>query len=195
MVEIEPTGHVAGTSRIGRRKCCYLPLGAIPCFKRTFKICSQPLNWTELKFSTRVFQWSVHSTGTVWAPTDLVCCSSSSRAADASNQWTRRVTGSTCCRSVEFMCCEQAFTYLLTCWWLGEREDVQKKTFTKWINARLTSWPRPLWPRPQLSIISDLYEDLRDGTHLLALLQTLTAIPLVSLVCIYLQTVGDYVGY
>ena len=59
---------------------------------------------------------------------------------------------------------------------LDEREDVQKKTFTKWINARLTS-PRP---HAQLSIISDLYEDLRDGAHLLALLQTLTAIPLVS---------------
>jgi len=68
--------------------------------------------------------------------------------------------------------------YLLAA--VDEREDVQKKTFTKWINARLSS-PRPHSLHAQLSIITDLYEDLRDGTCLLALLQTLTAIPLVSI--------------
>ena len=54
----------------------------------------------------------------------------------------------------------------------GEREDVQKKTFTKWINARLSAYSQP--------IITDLFDDFRDGTHLLALLEILTGIPLVS---------------
>uniref|UniRef100_T1IRG4 Protein detached n=1 Tax=Strigamia maritima TaxID=126957 RepID=T1IRG4_STRMM len=47
-----------------------------------------------------------------------------------------------------------------------EREDVQRKTFTKWINLQLAKIKFPL--------INDLYYDLRDGTRLLALLQVLT---------------------
>jgi len=56
---------------------------------------------------------------------------------------------------------------------LDEREDVQKKTFTRWLNARLSV----IGTQP---IIVDLFEDLRDGKHLLALLEHLTGIPLVS---------------
>lgn len=46
-----------------------------------------------------------------------------------------------------------------------EREDVQKKTFTKWINSQLVKANQPL--------IKDLFEDLRDGTSLLSLLEIL----------------------
>ncbi|KAK6187729.1 hypothetical protein SNE40_005688 [Patella caerulea] len=49
-----------------------------------------------------------------------------------------------------------------------EREDVQKKTFTKWINSQLQRGGRPL--------ISDLFEDLRDGNALLSLLEVLSAL-------------------
>jgi len=54
---------------------------------------------------------------------------------------------------------------------VDEREDIQKKTFMKWINARLSIPSQP---------ITDLFDDLRDGTRLLALLEILTGIPLVS---------------
>ena len=54
---------------------------------------------------------------------------------------------------------------------VDEREDIQKKTFTKWINARLSIHSQP---------ITDLFDDLRDGTRLLTLLEILTGIPLVS---------------
>lgn len=47
-----------------------------------------------------------------------------------------------------------------------ERQDVQKKTFTKWINSHLSKGNVPL--------IDDLYYDLRDGNRLLALLEMLT---------------------
>jgi len=47
-----------------------------------------------------------------------------------------------------------------------EREDVQKKTFTKWINAQFT--------KTNQDHIGDLFEDLRDGTQLLSLLQILS---------------------
>ena len=57
---------------------------------------------------------------------------------------------------------------------VDEGEEVQKKTFTKWINARLSAHSQP--------IIVDLFDDLRDGKHLLALLEILTGIPLVSTV-------------
>ncbi|XP_069746216.1 dystrophin isoform X6 [Narcine bancroftii] len=46
-----------------------------------------------------------------------------------------------------------------------EREDVQKKTFTKWINAQLVKAGKPL--------IKDLFTDLRDGRRLLELLEGL----------------------
>ncbi|XP_055384433.1 dystrophin, isoforms A/C/F/G/H-like [Condylostylus longicornis] len=47
-----------------------------------------------------------------------------------------------------------------------ERQDIQKKTFTKWINSQLTKTKTPL--------VKDLFQDLRDGHRLLVLLGTLT---------------------
>ncbi|XP_024083561.1 dystrophin-like isoform X3 [Cimex lectularius] len=47
-----------------------------------------------------------------------------------------------------------------------EREDVQKKTFAKWINSQLA--------KKKCSPISDLVVDLQDGTNLLTLLEILT---------------------
>ncbi|XP_055309630.1 dystrophin, isoforms A/C/F/G/H-like, partial [Sitodiplosis mosellana] len=47
-----------------------------------------------------------------------------------------------------------------------ERQDVQKKTFTKWINSQLSKTTCPL--------VIDLFEDLRDGHRLLSLLEVLT---------------------
>ncbi|XP_041352153.1 dystrophin-like isoform X2 [Gigantopelta aegis] len=51
-----------------------------------------------------------------------------------------------------------------------EREDIQKKTFTKWINSQLSKAHRPL--------IGELFTDLRDGTHLLSLLEVLSGLSL-----------------
>nr|XP_032522225.1 dystrophin, isoforms A/C/F/G/H-like isoform X6 [Danaus plexippus plexippus] len=48
-----------------------------------------------------------------------------------------------------------------------EREDVQKKTFAKWINSQLAKQGKPL--------VNDLFQDLRDGEVLLSLLEILTA--------------------
>ncbi|CAL4088021.1 unnamed protein product, partial [Meganyctiphanes norvegica] len=47
-----------------------------------------------------------------------------------------------------------------------EREDVQKKTFAKWINSQLAKGQHPP--------VTDLFYDLRDGTRLLQLLEVLT---------------------
>ncbi|XP_037944329.1 dystrophin, isoforms A/C/F/G/H-like [Teleopsis dalmanni] len=47
-----------------------------------------------------------------------------------------------------------------------ERQDIQKKTFTKWINSHLG--------KTQCPQINDLFTDLRDGNRLLALLSVLT---------------------
>ncbi|TMW54019.1 hypothetical protein DOY81_000887, partial [Sarcophaga bullata] len=47
-----------------------------------------------------------------------------------------------------------------------ERQDIQKKTFTKWINSHLI--------KTQCSPVNDLFLDLRDGHRLLALLSVLT---------------------
>ncbi|XP_066986137.1 dystrophin-like isoform X4 [Macrobrachium rosenbergii] len=47
-----------------------------------------------------------------------------------------------------------------------EREDIQKKTFAKWINSQLV--------KGQHAPVTDLFYDLRDGTRLLALLEVLT---------------------
>ncbi|XP_059471691.1 dystrophin, isoforms A/C/F/G/H isoform X3 [Neocloeon triangulifer] len=47
-----------------------------------------------------------------------------------------------------------------------EREDVQKKTFAKWMNSYLAKGGQPL--------VNDLFIDLRDGTRLLSLLEILT---------------------
>ncbi|XP_055532577.1 dystrophin, isoforms A/C/F/G/H isoform X7 [Wyeomyia smithii] len=49
---------------------------------------------------------------------------------------------------------------------IDERQDVQKKTFTKWINGYLAKSNTP--------VINDLFEDLRDGHALLSLLEILT---------------------
>ena len=46
-----------------------------------------------------------------------------------------------------------------------ERESVQKKTFTKWVNSHLIRADQR---------ISDLYEDLRDGKKLITLLEILS---------------------
>ncbi|CAG9793162.1 unnamed protein product [Diatraea saccharalis] len=48
-----------------------------------------------------------------------------------------------------------------------EREDVQKKTFAKWINSQLEKNDKPL--------VQDLVAELRDGEVLLSLLEILTA--------------------
>ncbi|NXM47158.1 DMD protein, partial [Gymnorhina tibicen] len=47
-----------------------------------------------------------------------------------------------------------------------EREDVQKKTFTKWINAQFAKFGK--------RYIEDLFNDFRDGRRLLELLECLT---------------------
>ncbi|XP_030374140.1 dystrophin, isoforms A/C/F/G/H isoform X16 [Scaptodrosophila lebanonensis] len=49
---------------------------------------------------------------------------------------------------------------------MDEREHIQKKTFTKWINSHLI--------KTQCTPVDDLFLDLRDGHRLLALLSTLT---------------------
>lgn len=49
---------------------------------------------------------------------------------------------------------------------IDERQDIQKKTFTKWINGYLAKSNTPP--------INELFEDLRDGHKLLALLEVLT---------------------
>ncbi|XP_030051029.1 spectrin beta chain-like [Microcaecilia unicolor] len=54
---------------------------------------------------------------------------------------------------VELMCC------------MDERDRVQKKTFTKWINQHLMKVRKH---------VSDLYEDLRDGHNLISLLEVLS---------------------
>ncbi|XP_065355048.1 dystrophin, isoforms A/C/F/G/H isoform X4 [Calliphora vicina] len=49
---------------------------------------------------------------------------------------------------------------------IDERQDIQKKTFTKWINSHLI--------KTQCAPVNDLFLDLRDGHRLLALLSVLT---------------------
>lgn len=50
---------------------------------------------------------------------------------------------------------------------LDERQDVQQKTFTKWINHHLAKGSN-------IPPVKNLYEDLQDGHKLLALLEVLT---------------------
>ncbi|XP_061760709.1 dystrophin isoform X2 [Nerophis ophidion] len=54
-----------------------------------------------------------------------------------------------------------------------EREDVQKKTFTKWVNSQLSKTGKPP--------VEDLFSDLCDGRRLLELLQGLAGHELVRL--------------
>ncbi|XP_078093960.1 microtubule-actin cross-linking factor 1 isoform X3 [Mustelus asterias] len=58
---------------------------------------------------------------------------------------------------VSLMCC------------MDERDRVQKKTFTKWINKHLIKVRKH---------INDLYEDLRDGHNLISLLEVLSGVAL-----------------
>ncbi|XP_054638401.1 plectin-like isoform X34 [Dunckerocampus dactyliophorus] len=51
-----------------------------------------------------------------------------------------------------------------------ERDRVQKKTFTKWVNKHLI---KP-WTAEAQRHVSDLYEDLRDGHNLISLLEVLS---------------------
>uniref|UniRef100_A0A2K5YS88 Plectin n=1 Tax=Mandrillus leucophaeus TaxID=9568 RepID=A0A2K5YS88_MANLE len=63
--------------------------------------------------------------------------------------------------------CERArrgYLYRQLCC-VDERDRVQKKTFTKWVNKHLIKAQRH---------ISDLYEDLRDGHNLISLLEVLS---------------------
>uniref|UniRef100_A0A3Q3FM53 Calponin-homology (CH) domain-containing protein n=1 Tax=Labrus bergylta TaxID=56723 RepID=A0A3Q3FM53_9LABR len=48
-----------------------------------------------------------------------------------------------------------------------EQEAVQKRTFTKWINSHLAKRAPPL-------VVTDLFEDIKDGVMLLALLEVLS---------------------
>jgi hypothetical protein len=57
--------------------------------------------------------------------------------------------------------------------WLDEREAVQGRTFTKWVNSQLTR-------HPQGAKINDLYRDLHDGKNLIRLLHVLSGEHLVS---------------
>lgn len=57
-----------------------------------------------------------------------------------------------------------------------EREAVQKKTFTKWVNSHLS----------RVSCrITDLYMDLRDGRMLIKLLEVLSGERLVGYVAVF----------
>ncbi|XP_042362490.1 LOW QUALITY PROTEIN: plectin a [Plectropomus leopardus] len=51
-----------------------------------------------------------------------------------------------------------------------ERDRVQKKTFTKWVNKHLMKH----WKAETQRHITDLYEDLRDGHNLISLLEVLS---------------------
>ncbi|CAL8372595.1 unnamed protein product [Boreogadus saida] len=65
--------------------------------------------------------------------------------------------------------CElNAHLYSLMCC-ADERDRVQKKTFTKWVNKHLIKVRKH---------ITDLYEDLRDGHNLISLLEVLSGVTL-----------------
>ena len=50
---------------------------------------------------------------------------------------------------------------------------MQKRTFTKWVNVYLSLHDPP-------HVVNDLFDDLKDGTKLLALIEVLSGQPLVS---------------
>ena len=52
-----------------------------------------------------------------------------------------------------------------------DRQDVQKKTFGKWLNSQLASVPGP---PGKVTTVTDLFYDLRDGLVLLSVLEALT---------------------
>nr|XP_032815510.1 plectin isoform X13 [Petromyzon marinus] len=51
-----------------------------------------------------------------------------------------------------------------------ERDRVQKKTFTKWVNKHLMKH----WKKEVRKHVNDMYEDLRDGHNLISLLEVLS---------------------
>ena len=53
-----------------------------------------------------------------------------------------------------------------------DRQDVQKKTFGKWLNSQLAS--APPGPPGRARAVTDLFHDLRDGLVLLSVLEALT---------------------
>uniref|UniRef100_A0A3B4AV94 Calponin-homology (CH) domain-containing protein n=1 Tax=Periophthalmus magnuspinnatus TaxID=409849 RepID=A0A3B4AV94_9GOBI len=57
------------------------------------------------------------------------------------------------------------FLNILSFLFADERDRVQKKTFTKWVNKHLINAHRH---------VTDLYEDLRDGHNLISLLEVLS---------------------
>ncbi|KAF7655258.1 hypothetical protein LDENG_00058720 [Lucifuga dentata] len=65
-------------------------------------------------------------------------------------------------------CHLNAHLYSLMCC-ADERDRVQKKTFTKWVNKHLIKVRKH---------ITDLYEDLRDGHNLISLLEVLSGVTL-----------------
>uniref|UniRef100_A0A3P9M2J3 Calponin-homology (CH) domain-containing protein n=1 Tax=Oryzias latipes TaxID=8090 RepID=A0A3P9M2J3_ORYLA len=58
-------------------------------------------------------------------------------------------------------------TLCVMCVYVNEQEAVQKRTFTKWINSHLAKHVPPLE-------VKDLFEDIKDGVMLLALLEVLS---------------------
>lgn len=61
---------------------------------------------------------------------------------------------------------------------LGERERVQKKTFTKWVNSHLVRVE---------TRVNELYQDLRDGRKLITLLEIISGEKIVSVAWHQLQ--------
>ncbi len=66
---------------------------------------------------------------------------------------------------------------------VDEREDIQKKAFTKWINNQLANVSRLInlnnliltsFQSNSIPPVTDLFQDLRDGVILLRLLEILT---------------------
>ncbi len=64
---------------------------------------------------------------------------------------------------------------VIWCGFLDEREHVQKKTFTKWVNSHLV--------RVNCKI-QDLYADMRDGKMLIRLLEVLSGERLVRMIAV-----------
>ena len=65
------------------------------------------------------------------------------------------------------------FNHYISSYFLDERENVQKKTFTKWVNSHLAKIG---------AHINNLYNDLQDGRQLILLLEILSAEKLVCVV-------------
>ncbi|XP_060036990.1 calmin isoform X3 [Erinaceus europaeus] len=65
-----------------------------------------------------------------------------------------------------------------------ERENVQKRTFTRWVNLHLEKCNPPLE-------VNDLFVDIRDGKILMALLEVLSGRELVKLVSIDAAEIAD----